>query len=123
MRRALFPAILMMNLPAFGAVAETLALKIGSADVGRDDATGAPTVLVTLQPESAAALGVFTSTHVGQQVRLKSGDEVLSTPFILEPILGGKIVISGNLTPQSARDLVVILRGGGSDLTVEADDR
>lgn len=123
MSRVLFLAILAIALAAFGAFAETLALKVHSAEVGRDPATGAPAVIVTLQPESAAALGAFTSAHVGQQIRVRSGGTLLSEPFILEPILGGTIRITGSLTSQGARDLVVILLGDRSGLTIEADDR
>jgi preprotein translocase subunit SecD len=41
----------------------------------------------------------------------------------MEPILGGAIMISGNLTSQSAKDLAIILRSEQSDLTVESDDK
>ena len=120
------PAILLaaaVGLLAADASAEMLALQIAKAEVERDRSTGAPTVLVTLQPGSAAAFGEFTARQVGRQIRVRSGDMLLSEPFILEPILVGRITISGNLTLQSANDLVTILRSEESALTVEGDDR
>ena len=104
------------------ASAETLALKVASAEVLRDQSTGEPIVLVTLHADSASAFGEFTTRQVGRQIRVRSGDTLLSEPIIVEPILAGRITISGSLTSQSAKDLVTILRGEESPLIVEGDD-
>ncbi|MDB5551963.1 MAG: hypothetical protein JWL86_1947 [Rhizobium sp.] len=119
MRSALLLATLAICLLAHDAFAETLALQVESAEVVSDQATGAPVLMVKLKPESATAFGTFTKAHVGKQVRVRSGNTVLSEPFIVEPILGGAIMISGNFTPQSAKDLATILESDESALTVE----
>lgn len=123
MRCGLLLMTLAICVPAHEALAETLTLQVASAEVVPDGATGAPVLMVKLKPESAAAFGTFTKAHVGKQVRVRSGDTVLSTPFIMEPILGGLIMISGNFTPQSAKDFANILRSEQSDLKVESDDK
>jgi len=123
MRCGLLLMTLAICLPAHEALAETLALQVASAEVVPDGATAAPVLMVRLKPESATAFGTFTRAHVGKQVRIRSGDTVLSTPFIMEPILAGAIMISGNFTSQSAKDLAIILRSEQSDLTVESDGK
>lgn len=121
MRRALLLAMVVSHLLACDALAEALALKVGSAEAETDSLTGAPVVLVTLLPESAEAFGAFTRAHVGKQIKVRLGDTLLTEPVIREPILGGKIVISGNFTAESARDLATTLRGAGSGLVVESE--
>lgn len=123
MRCAIFLTPLMICLSAHEALAETIALQVASAEVGWDEPSAAPVLMVKLTPESATAFGNFTKTRVGKRIRVRSGDTLLSTPFIMEPILGGAIMISGNLTSQSAKDLAIILRSEQSDLTVESDDK
>lgn len=122
-KRTVFLTLAALGVLTHGAFAEMLALKIAEAQVARDPATGAPTVMVTLHEDSAAAFGEFTARQVGQKIRVRSGDMVLSEPFIIEPILAGRIMISGNLTAQSAKDLVTILSSPESALTVEGDDK
>lgn len=122
-KRAILLAMAAVNLLAADALAEVLALHVAKAEVSRDLSTGAPTVLVILEPGSAAAFGEFTARQVGRQIRVRSGDMLLSEPFILEPILAGRITISGNLTLGSANDLVTILSSEEGRLTVEGDDK
>lgn len=120
---AIFLTSVAINLLAGAVLAETLVLDVAKAEVSQDQSTGAPTVLVTLHADSAAAFGEFTARQVGRQVRVRSGDRLLSEPFIVEPILAGRVTISGNFTPQSANDLVKILSSDESALSVEGDDK
>ncbi len=54
----------------------------------------------------------ITRQHVGEPFAIVLDDKVISAPVIREPILGGSGVISGSFTPQSAKDLAVLLRAG-----------
>jgi preprotein translocase subunit SecD len=54
----------------------------------------------------------ITRQHVGEPFAIVLDDKVISAPVIREPILGGSGVISGSFTPESAKDLAVLLRAG-----------
>jgi preprotein translocase subunit SecD len=54
----------------------------------------------------------ITQRYVGKPFAIVLDQKVISAPVIREPILGGSGVISGNFTPESAKDLAVLLRAG-----------
>ncbi len=57
-------------------------------------------------------LSELTSKNVGSMIAIILDGEVLTTPVIREPILDGVVLVSGNFTPQEAKDLALQLRTG-----------
>lgn len=53
-----------------------------------------------------------TQENVGKPFAIVLDGQVISSPRINEPILGGSGVISGNFTTQSANELAILLRSG-----------
>ncbi len=53
-----------------------------------------------------------TTENVGKPFAIVLDNKVISAPVIREPITGGRGIISGNFTTQSASDLAVLLRAG-----------
>lgn len=69
-------------------------------------------VAFSLNSAGAKIFGDFTSTHVGQILGITLDKEVISTPSINSAITGGKSVIEGNFTAQTANDLAKLIRSG-----------
>ncbi|MEE8173031.1 MAG: protein translocase subunit SecD, partial [Alphaproteobacteria bacterium] len=60
----------------------------------------------------AKKFGRVTQENVGRPFAIVLDGKVISAPVIREAILGGSGIISGNFTPQSAKDLALLLRAG-----------
>jgi protein-export membrane protein SecD len=71
-----------------------------------------PVVSFTFDSTGARRFGDATSSNVGKPFAIVLDNKVISAPVIREPILGGRGVISGNFTVQSASDLALLLRAG-----------
>ena len=67
---------------------------------------GEATVSLTFNEEGAALFEKITGENVGQQLAIFLDGEPLSAPVIQEAISGGTASISGNFTPQEAKELV-----------------
>ncbi len=67
----------------------------------------------------AKALEQHTGTHVGQYLTILLDNRVISSPVIQSKLEGGRGVITGNFTAESAGDLATLLRGGALPLPVE----
>lgn len=63
-------------------------------------------VVLTFNEEGKALFGQITREHVGEQLAIFLDGEVLSEPVVREAIEGGQATISGNFTPEEARELV-----------------
>ena len=48
----------------------------------------------------------------GEMLAIVFDDKIISHPVINEPILGGEGIISGNMTPEMATDIALLLRAG-----------
>jgi preprotein translocase subunit SecD len=128
-----FPEVAMRNTLFFGAAlivgvawsaeAETLRVQVGSAEVGSDPATAQPVITLLLKPESKAALSDFTRVRVGQQITVRVGTTPVSAPFILEPILEGRILISGQMTTEAARELVDLISASDGVIEIDGADK
>lgn len=103
--------------------AETLKVTVESAVAGADLATSQPIVTLILTPESRIAIGAFTTARVGEQVKMRLGDTVLSEPFIREPIKEGTLVINGGFTEESARTLADLIIKAGGTFEVDGSDK
>lgn len=71
-----------------------------------------PTVSIEFNEEGAALFEQITKDNVGEQLAIFLDGVVMSSPRINEGISGGKAIISGNFTPEEARDLVRNLNFG-----------
>lgn len=71
-----------------------------------------PIVSITFNDEGGALFEEITREHVGEQLAIFLDGAMMSSPVINEAIGGGKAVISGNFTPEEARELVRNLNFG-----------
>lgn len=71
-----------------------------------------PVVSITFNEEGAELFEKITSEHVGEQLAIFLDGSLMSSPQINEAIGGGKAIISGNFTPDIARELVRNLNFG-----------
>ncbi len=76
-------------------------------------------VSITFNEEGAALFEKITGEHVGEQLAIFLDGQMMSSPVINEAISGGRAVISGNFTPQEARELVRNLNFGALPVPVE----
>lgn len=73
---------------------------------------GQPVVSFRFDSVGARRFGDATTENVGKPFAIVLDNKVISAPVIREPITGGRGIISGNFTTQSASDLSVLLRAG-----------
>ncbi len=71
-----------------------------------------PIVSITFNEEGAALFESITKDNIGEQLAIFLDGTLMSSPVINEAIGGGKAVISGNFTPEEARELVRNLNFG-----------
>ncbi len=76
------------------------------------DETGAPAVSFSFKSMGAKKFANATRENVGRRLAIVLDGKVISAPSINTPITGGKGVITGNFTVQSANDLALLLRSG-----------
>ena len=83
------------------AFAEPLQLAVAKVSVVTDRITNGKSLSLELTPQSRDAFGEFTTQHVGDTVDLRIDGEVVMSPRLMEPILGGLIMVSGTFDPAS----------------------
>jgi preprotein translocase subunit SecD len=54
----------------------------------------------------------ITTKNNGKMLAIVFDDKIISHPVINEPILGGEGIISGNMSPEVATDIALLLRAG-----------
>jgi SecD/SecF fusion protein len=101
------------------AAAEPIAIELVSAEFAYDQRTGAPIVSIKMSKASTTVFAQFTQQNVGRKFELRVDGKTVSASVIREPILGGSGQISGDLTPEQARDLVARLSSRPSTIEVE----
>jgi preprotein translocase subunit SecD len=69
-------------------------------------------VSVTLSASGAARFGEVTSRSVGRRLGIILDGNLHSAPVIREPIMGGRVAITGQFPFDEARDLAIVLRAG-----------
>ena len=82
------------------------------AQPGFDSRTNEPIVSFRFDASGAKRFGRATQENVGRPFAIILDNEVISTPVIREPILGGSGQISGGFTVEEANDLAILLRAG-----------
>ena len=76
-------------------------------------------VLMRFDSRGKRLFGRVTQENVGKALAIVLDDAIFSAPVIREPILGGEAQITGNFTPEEARDLAIVLREGALPAPVE----
>jgi preprotein translocase subunit SecD len=71
-----------------------------------------PVVSFTFDSIGAKKFAEATSTNVGKRFAIVLDNQVISAPVIREAILGGRGIISGTFTTETAQDLALLLRAG-----------
>ena len=82
------------------------------------DQFGRPQVGFTFKSSAAKKFEDYTTKNIGKYLTIVLDDRVISSPVVNSPIPGGKGVIEGGFTLDSARDLAVLLRAGALPLPV-----
>ncbi|TDQ80590.1 preprotein translocase subunit SecD/SecD/SecF fusion protein [Dongia mobilis] len=73
---------------------------------------GLPVVQFNFDSVGARKFGDATARNVGKRFAIVLDGKIISAPVIRDAILGGRGVISGNFTTQSAGNLALLLRAG-----------
>jgi SecD/SecF fusion protein len=69
-------------------------------------------VSMTMNAEGAKAWARLTKENIGKQVAIVLDELVYSAPNVNDEITGGRSQISGNFTPEEAKDLANVLKSG-----------
>ena len=101
------------------AMAEPLTLAIAKAAVVSDAASGQMMLSLKMTPDSAKAFADFTKANVGKVVDLSVDGAVVASPRLVEPILGGEVMLSGTFAAGELQRLAQRISAGGAKLTVE----
>ena len=83
------------------------------------DQFGRPNVAFTFKSSAAKKFEDFTTRNIGKYLTIVLDGRIISSPVINSPIPGGRGVIEGGFTLESARDLAVLLRGGALPVPVK----
>jgi preprotein translocase subunit SecD len=77
-----------------------------------DSQTGQPDIAFEFDTLGAKQFADVTRDNVGHPFAVVLDNEVLTAPRIISPILGGKGIITGNFTVETATELAALLRAG-----------
>ena len=87
-----------------------------SAQPGFDNQTQEPAVHLTLDAKGARIFRDTTRDNVGKRMAIllfeKGKGEVVTAPVIRSEIGGGRVQISGSMTPVESADTALLLRAG-----------
>ena len=113
---------LMAGVAAFfalvgSAMAETVSLEVAQATAAKDH-NGFPALNVRLSDAGRKALGDFTTRNVGTTVEVMLGDKVLTAPYVMSPITGGQMMITGNFTLEEIEQMVARIEAEAQALIV-----
>jgi preprotein translocase subunit SecD len=76
------------------------------------DMNNQPAVLFRMSTEKARAFGELTTRNAQQRFDLVVCGKVISSPVIMEPILGGSGMVSGGFSVEEAKKIADQLRTG-----------
>lgn len=83
-----------------------------------DQTTFQPQIALELTDEGAKIFAELTRRNVGKQLAIYLDGAPISAPVVQEEITGGKAQITGNFTPQSAKEFVGRLNSGALPVPV-----
>lgn len=99
----------MPRYPVFSEVALSGELLINANATFQD---GMPVVDFTFNSLGARKFGEITQANVGRRFAVVLDNKVITAPVIRSSILGGRGIIEGNFTVESANELAMLLRAG-----------
>ena len=91
---------------------EALKVQLTNVDSFKNPLTGVEMVQMSMTNESAQQFTKFTEGQVGKQVAFVRGGTVVWGPKITAPIEGQVLQLSGDLTPEQAKEIARMLRDG-----------
>ncbi|MFZ1721218.1 MAG: protein translocase subunit SecD [Microgenomates group bacterium] len=89
------------------------------ATVQFDPQTGEPVVGIEFNTEGAKLFADITTEHTGEMLGIFLDNQLLMAPRITQPIAGGQASISGQFTPEDAKQLSVQLNAGALPVPIE----
>ena len=95
---------------------------ITNATVGTDSTNGKIVVNVTMNSKGRQTWAEYTTASVGKQVAIVLDGVVRSAPTVQEPITDGRTQISGNFTPEDAKNLKTVLDTGALPVSLGFSD-
>lgn len=93
--------------------------QLSKATLQFDSTTRKPIIALQFNDEGAKLFEEITEANIGKPVAIFLDGSPLSIPTVQQKITGGQAVITGDFTPQEARDLVGRLNSGALPLKVE----
>jgi hypothetical protein len=84
---------------------------IASANAAYDPANSLRTVNVSLKPDAAAAVGDYTTSHLGETFAIVIDGRVAMLPVINEPITGGEVNVSGGIEGEFEVTAAILIGG------------
>jgi len=93
--------------------------QLSKATLQFDPTTRKPIIALQFNDEGAKLFEEITEANIGKPVAIFLDGSPLSIPTVQQKITGGQAVITGDFTPQEARDLVGRLNSGALPLKVE----
>ncbi len=87
------------------------------------DEAGRSIVNFRFNNQGTRRFGDATQANVGKRFAIVLDNRVVSAPVINEPILLGQGQISGNFTPESAKELGLVLRSGALPAPLNVEDQ
>ena len=93
--------------------------QLSKATLQFDPTTRKPIIALQFNDEGAKLFEEITEANIGKPVAIFLDGSPLSIPTVQQKISGGQAVITGDFTPQEARDLVGRLNSGALPLKVE----
>jgi len=115
----LIAAVDVMLLACGLAMAEPLTLAIAKAAVVSDQTSGQMVLSLKMTADSAKAFADFTRANVGKVVDLSVDGAVVASPRLVEPILGGEVMLNGAFAAGELQRLADRISTGGAKVTVE----
>lgn len=89
------------------------------ADVAFDQTTIQPQVSLELTDEGAKLFEEVTKRNIGKRLAIYLDGAPISTPVVREEITGGKAQITGNFTPEGAKELAGRLNAGALPVPIK----
>ncbi|UVK53135.1 hypothetical protein DBIPINDM_006597 [Mesorhizobium sp. AR02] len=102
------------------AMAEPLTLGIAKAAVISDPVSGRESLSLKMTLDSAKLFADFTRVNIGKVVDLSIDGAVVMSPRLMEPIIGGEIMVGGTFAPGELERIAEKISSGGVSVTVDA---
>ena len=91
---------------------EAMQLELINADSFRNPLTNAEVVQMSMTNESSSRFQAFTTGQVGKQVAFVRAGTVVWGPKITAPIDGQVLQLTGDITPEQAKEIVRVIKDG-----------